>query len=153
MNIKPKKILLGALIGVLILSSCSNNDDSNSTSIVGIWKPIAEVDVCSTGSKETYDYSSCEQLSRTTFSSNGTLNITEFDDNTGDCIEDYKENGTWTLNGDNLSANLGGETINPTFFELTSNTLRIGYYDNDANNPCDGGNLPSYYYTEYTRVE
>lgn len=150
---KKTQLILLIFISTLILSSCSSDDDSNSISIVGIWKPIAEVDVCSTGSEETYNYSTCEQLSRTTFSSNGTLNISEFDDNTGDCIEDYNVNGTWVLNGGNLSATLEGETINPTFFELTDNTLRIGYYDNDANDPCDGGNLPSHYYTEFTRVE
>ena len=149
---KNIKLFSAILISALILSSCSNNDDSNSTSIVGIWKPIAEVDVCSTGSEQVYDYSSCEQNGRTTFSSNGTLNITEFDDNTGDCIEDYNENGAWTLNGDNLSVIIEGETINPTFFELTDNTLRVGYYDNE-DILCDGGNLPSHYYTEFTRVE
>ncbi|AOW20729.1 lipocalin-like domain-containing protein [Urechidicola croceus] len=152
---KKMKLFCGILIGLMIFSSCSSDDDSNSdsTSIVGIWKPIKEVDVCSTGSEETYDFSICEQKSRVTFSSNETLNITDFDDNTGDCLEDYNENGTWSLTGDNLSVTLNGETNNPTFFELTNNTLRIGYYDNDENDPCDGGNLPSHYYTEYTRVE
>lgn len=152
---KKMKLFCGILIGLMIFSSCSSDDDNNSdsTSIVGIWKPIKEVDVCSTGNEETYDFSTCEQMTRITFSSNGAFIDTEFDNDSGDCLEYFNETGTWTLNGNNLSITLDGETNNPTFFELTNNTLRIGYYDNDADDPCDGGNLPSHYYTEYTRVE
>ena len=79
--------------------------------------------------------------------------VGQLDLENGNCEQYYNSTGTWTLTGDNLSVTLDGETINPTFFELTNNTLRVGYYDNDENDPCDGGNLPSHYYTEYTRVE
>ncbi|MBL87252.1 MAG: hypothetical protein CMO82_13080 [Winogradskyella sp.] len=152
---KKMKLFLGILIGLLIISSCSSDDDSNSDtgSIIGTWKPIKEVDVCSTGFEDVYDFDSCEQTGRIIFSEDGTLNITEYDLENGNCEQYYNSTGTWTLTGDNLSVTLDGETINPTFFELTNNTLRVGYYDNDENDPCDGGNLPSHYYTEYTRVE
>ena len=149
------KLTFGILLALMVFSSCSSNDDSNSSSnsIVGIWKPVKEVEVCSTGSEQVYDYSSCEQNGRTTFSENGTFNITEFDLNNGNCEEYYNSSGTWELNGDNLTVVLDGETIIPTFFELTNNRLRIGYYDADPNDPCDGGNLPSHYYTEFSRVQ
>ncbi|WP_027137210.1 lipocalin-like domain-containing protein [Gaetbulibacter saemankumensis] len=143
---------LSIILLTFLIVACSS-DNNETVSIVGIWKPIAEVQVCSTGSRETYPYDACEQKSRVTFASNGMLNITDFDDYTGDCLEDYNENGTWTLNGGDLSVNIDGETLNPTFFELSDNTLRIGYYDNDENDPCDGGKLPSHCYTEYTRVD
>ena len=151
---KEMKLFCGILIGLMIFSSCSNDDDSNSdsTSIVGIWKPIKEVDICSTGNENTSDFSTCLQRSRLTFNSDGTLNNMEYSEDTGECLENFA-NGTWTLTGENLSLTINSETSNPTFFELTNNTLQIGYYNNDANDPCDGGNLPSHHYTEYTRVE
>ena len=146
-------LLCGLLIGLLILSSCSNNDDSNSNSIIGVWKPVKEVDVCSTGSEQSSDYSACHQQSRYTFNADGSLTIVDYQLENGDCIITYNENGVWQLNNDNLTLTIGGETNNPTFFELTNNTLRVGYYDSDPNDPCDGGNLPSHYYTEFNRVE
>ena len=153
---KKMKLFCGILIGFMILSSCSSDADSNSDSIsiVGIWKPVKNVDVCSTGYEEVYVHSSCIQMSRITYYSDGTINWTENSyNNAGECSESFNENGTWTLNGDNLSITLEGETNTSTFFEITNDTLQIGWYDNSINGPCDGGNLPSHYYYEYKRVE
>tara|TARA_R110001606_G_scaffold397909_2_gene575660 strand:- start:44 stop:505 length:462 start_codon:yes stop_codon:yes gene_type:complete len=152
---KKMKLFCGILIGLMIFSSCSNDDDSNSdsNSIVGTWKAIKEVDVCSTGNEDVYDFDSCEQTGRTIFSENGTLSITEYDLENGNCEQYYSAIGTWSLSGNNLTVTTEGETNNPTFFELSNNVLRIGYYDADPNDPCDGGNLPSHYYTEFVRVE
>ncbi len=156
-------LLFSLLIGFLTLISCSKNDN-NSESIVnliiGTWKPIKEVDVCSTGSEQVYEYDNCEQQSRYVFAAHdnpdletdGTITITEKNLVNGDCQTTYSVTGTWTLEGDNLTLTIGGEVTTPSFFELTSNTLRIGNYDADPNDPCDGGNLPSHYYTEFIRV-
>tara|TARA_B110000483_G_C17842035_1_gene406971 strand:+ start:77 stop:541 length:465 start_codon:yes stop_codon:yes gene_type:complete len=153
---KKMKLFCGILIGFIILSSCSSDDDSTPTpetiSIVGVWKPIKQVNVCSTGNEEIVDFTACLQMSRLTFDSNGTLNNMEYSDDTGSCLENFG-NGTWTLTEDNLSLNINGDISNPTFFELTNNTLQIGFFDSDPSNPCDGGNLRSLFYTEYTRVE
>jgi hypothetical protein len=152
---KKMKLFCGILIGLLIFSSCSNNDDSNSnsTSIVGTWKPIKEVDVCSTGSEEAYDFDSCEQTSRLIFNDNGSFSENSYYLSGNDCVLDYEDNGTWTIANGNLSVNYGSSNEQVTFFELSGNTLRLGQYDNDPNDPCDGGNLPSHYYTEFIRVE
>ena len=152
---KKLNIIFGLIITTLIFTACSNDDspaDGTSSKIVGIWKSIKEVNVCSTGSETVYNYSTCEQTGRITFTSDGNINMTEFDDGNGTCVQIYNSNGTWSLNGDNLTVNIDGETINPTFFELTTNILRIGYHDADPNEPCDGGQLPSHYYIELIRV-
>ena len=96
---KKMKLFLGILIGLLIISSCSSDDDSNSDtgSIIGTWKPIKEVDVCSTGFEDVYDFDSCEQTGRIIFSEDGTLNITEYDLENGNCEQYYNSTGTWTL--------------------------------------------------------
>ncbi|PQJ17042.1 hypothetical protein BST93_10240 [Nonlabens tegetincola] len=139
----------------MIFSSYSSDDNSNinSGSIIGTWKPIKEVNVCSTGSEIVYDFDSCIQTGRLIFFNNGTVSDTGYKLQNGNCEQYYHETGTWSLNGNNLTAKIEGDTNNPTFFELTNNTLRIGYYDADPNELCDGENLRSYYYDEFVRVE
>jgi hypothetical protein len=157
---KKLNLLFILITGLIILSSCSNDDEgSEQNLIIGTWKPIKEVSVCSTGSEQVYDFDSCEQQSRYVFASHdnpdletdGTITITEKSLINGDCQTTYTVTGTWSLDTDDLTLTIDGETENPTFFELTSNRLRIGYYDNDPNDPCDGGNLLSHYYTEFQR--
>ena len=92
-------------------------------------------------------------MTRVTFYLDGDYNETQFRNIDGDCTEFRNEDGTWSLTGDNLSTTLEEEIYNPTFFELENDIFRVGYYDDNANNPCDGGNLPSHYYTEFARVE
>lgn len=152
---KNLNLFIGIFISILFLTSCSKDKDSDNDSLVGTWKPIREVDVCSTGSEDIYEYSVCQQKSRYVFKNDGTLTINEYDDenSSGNCIEDYSLIGTWILNENKLTLTIAGETDTPTFFKLTSNNLKVGYYDSDANDPCDGGNLPSHYYTELVRVK
>ena len=104
---KKLNLVIGILIGIMILSSCSSDDDSNSNSvsIVGIWKPIKEVFVCSTGNEETSDFSTCLLMTRLTFNSNNTFNNQEYSEDTVDCLENFS-NGTWTLITNNLTFNL-----------------------------------------------
>ena len=150
---KKLNLFIGLLIGFMILSCSSDDDNSNSNNLIGTWKPIKEVDICSTGSEQVSEYSECRQTGRLTFSSNESMTVTVYEVDLGVCEQIYNANGTWTLNGDDLTITIAGETDSPTFFELTNNTLRIGYYDSDPNDPCDGENLPSHYFTEYTRVQ
>ncbi|MDA9125987.1 lipocalin family protein [Flavobacteriaceae bacterium] len=151
---KKLNLLIGILIGIMILSSCSSDDDSNSNSvsIVGIWKPIKEVFVCSTGNEETSDFSTCLLMTRLTFNSNNTFNNQEYSEDTVDCLENFS-NGTWTLITNNLTFNLSEVTVIPTFFELTDNIIKIGYYNNDNLLTCDNGSELSYSYVEYVRIE
>ncbi|WP_055437735.1 lipocalin family protein [Lacinutrix algicola] len=129
------------------LGDCNSQEET----IVGIWKPIKVVNVCSSGFEEVYDVSTCGQLSRLTFLSNGVYSTSEYSDDTGNCIEYLNANGTWGLNGTNLTVVIDGETNTPILFELTNNTLKFGYFeDNDL---CQNGEQLSYEYTECIRVE
>ena len=154
---KKLNLLLVILIGLLIFSSCSNDDDSNSSSnsIIGTWKTVKEVEVCSTGNVETYVLHSCAQNGRTTYFENGTLSITGYHLNNGNCEQYLNMIGTWSLNNNNLTETTEFDTFNPTFFELSNDILRIGYYvyDTDPDLTCDGENLLSHYYLEYVRVD
>jgi len=148
-----KLTILIMILTLLINFSCSSNDDSsNSNNLIGTWKPIKEVDVCSTGSEQVSEYSECRQTGMLTFSSNESMTVTVYEVDLGICEQVYNASGIWTLNENNLTITIDSETDTPTFFELTNNTLRIGYYDSDPIDTCDGGNLPSHYYTEYIRI-
>ena len=160
-NIKIMKIVkLSSLIVLTILAfSCSSNEEDSlsSNSIVGTWKPIAEVGVCSTGKEDVSVYTSCEQESRYIFKlhnnqsleTDGTLTGTKKTLENGECeIYSTGKISTWSLKDGVFTVD--NEIV--TFFELESNVFRAGSYDNDPNDPCDGGNLPSHYYTEFVRA-
>jgi hypothetical protein len=147
--------IINTVIVLLLIVGCSKEDDTSTKEVllIGTWKPIKEVDVCSTGSEFNSVYSVCEQMGRTIFSLDGTLKITQYQDlDNGGCEQYNITIGQWELIENDLILSIPGESIEPTFFELSSNTLRVGYYDYDPNDLCDGGNLPSHYYTEFERV-
>jgi len=161
---KKLNLIFGILITLLVFSTCSKDDNDKELEpsvnlLIGTWKPLKEVDVCSTGSESISEYSLCEQKSRLIFTSHsnpdlesdGTYKYIIFYDDT-ECSSDDEENGTWSLDGEYLTITEGGYSSTPTYFKLTSNTLKMGWYDDDPNDSCDGGQLPSHYYAEYVRV-
>ena len=137
----------------MICLSCSSNDSSNSNAIIGTWKTVKEAVACSTGIQQTEALDSCVKSGRSSFFENGTAVITEFNLVNGHCEQVQNITATWSLNGNNLTLAAEGQIINTTFFKLTSNILRIGYYNVDPNEFCDGGNITSHYYTEFARIE
>ncbi|XCF06072.1 lipocalin family protein [Tamlana crocina] len=165
---KKTNLISGLLIILMILFSCSNNENSDSTpkdaSIIGVWKPTKVVTVCST-IDEVDELSICEQNGRITFNDNGTLSTNDYGNEyingaSGDCVESSNGSGTWILKENKLDlfikyANTGEEendNLNATVYKLTDTTLQIGYLSDDPND-CNDGIKPTYYYTEYIRVE
>ncbi len=137
----------------MTLNSCSNNDDNSDTNpIIGTWKPIKKVEICSTGSIETYDYSECEKTGRTKFFSNGTINITEYNLNNGNCEQFDNTNGSWSANNEILTLTFDGFAYSPDFFELNNNTLKIGLLPSYSPIYCESGQL-SNYYIEFIKEE
>ena len=81
---KKIKLFFGILVGLMIFSSCGNDDDTDpdfdEDLIVGVWKPIKHIDVCSSGNESVEVASVCEQLSRITFTSDGVIKAVTFAD-------------------------------------------------------------------------
>ena len=157
LRMKRIKLFCFILIGLMISSSCSSDDNLNNdnpnletASIVGLWKPMFNVSVCSTGSEVVSELNDCQQTSRATFYEDGTFNNIEF--NTF-CEEYYNKNGTWTITEGNLILTTEEQVDIITFFEVTNNRLRTGHYGSDPNNTCDGENPQSHWYSEYVRLE
>ncbi len=164
-----KKVLI-FLLAILIVS-CSESSESdenslnNTTSIIGIWKPIKFIDVCSTGSEEVYVFTICEQQSRIEFTEYDTVNSTWYG-NDSNCESDGPSNGvgSYTIIGNVLSITWQGE-FDPiednnseiwTIFELSSNKLKLSQtYSNPdpVYDICDGTGLWDYFYYEFVRAE
>lgn len=147
---KNIKLFSGILIGLLIVFSCSSDDNSNSETptLVGTWQPINEINYCSTGSQETYTLNNCEQNGRFKFNSNGTFTDIYYELGNNDECNSYTENGTWEINNSSLMLN----SSNFTTFELTENTLKIGRELIVPGEPCNDGHLIKYE-INYIRVE
>jgi len=148
---KKLKLFCGILIGLMIFSSCSKEDALSP--IIGTWKPVKDVEVCSTGSEEIYNFDSCEQTGRLIFNKDGNFSISAYYLSGNDCLFEYKDYGTWAITNGNLSIKEDGITEQVTYFELSGNTLRVGQYEDDPDYFCDGENLLSHYYMEFVRVE
>ena len=106
---KNLKVLIGILITLLVFSTCSKDDNDKELEpsvnlLIGTWKPLKEVDVCSTGSESISEYSLCEQKSRLIFTSHsnpdlesdGTYKYIIFYDDT-ECSSEDEENYVDTL--------------------------------------------------------
>ncbi len=152
---KKMKLFCGILIGLMILSSCSSDDDSNSNSpsIVGSWKQINQVDFCSTGSQEVLNLNTCQQTGRLIFNENGTYTWTFYELNGSDCDLDGALNGTWVITNNMLNIAGQGGTFQYTTLEITQNTLKIGANEDSSNpDPCGTGVLSSFTF-DFERVE
>ena len=149
---KLQKISILILVSFFIFS-CKSDDDNNSNpndsnpndSIIGVWKPLREIDECPNGETDTFEYNECEQSGRLTFNSNGSYAEFGMNGNINDCQIDYEDTGSWSIDNENLTITLSGESFPVTFFEINNNTLKLGQYDDDE---CAGG----WYYLELVRV-
>ena len=144
---RKMKLFYGILIGFLLLSACSSDDDSSnpeSPTLAGAWKQINEIDYCSTGTQEIINSSTCEQNGKFNFNSNGTYNITYYELVGNDCNLDYTENGNWETNNGSLIITNQDGSFEFTTFELTENTLKLGREEIDQGEPCNNGHLISY---------
>ncbi|MDN3667523.1 hypothetical protein ACFFU1_10050 [Algibacter miyuki] len=165
---KKINVLFTFLIALTILS-CSSDDNNNSDNdpIVGVWKPIKEIETYNDNSTIEFEYTACQQRSRFTYNANGTANIVEFvnDEITGDCVQrtdpvltsanwEKSENGKYrliTTHKYNVTSQIYTTDKIPDVFEFenNNNTLSIGYNDDEI---IEGKQLKSYH-TVFVRVE
>lgn len=148
------KLFYKILIGLMMFSSCSGDDNSNSSpSIVGNWKQINQIDFCSTGSQEIVSLNTCQQTGRLLFNDNGTYTWTLYEFNGSNCVLDETLTGTWEITNNMLTVTSQGETFQYTTLEITENTLKIGADENSSNpDPCNDGVLTKFTF-DFQRVE
>jgi len=92
-----KKTIL--LILALIMSACSTSDSPNLDQIIGVWKPIRDVEVYKSGTEEIDLPSVCELKNRFTFNEDGTFYQTDFpesdDSNCEENVGNLYLSGQW----------------------------------------------------------
>jgi hypothetical protein len=156
-----KRLLLYLFISSLLISGCSSSDDDDMSQnldlIVGVWKLVNDVEVCSNGSESVEVLTTCQKQSTVEFTKDGTIHSIDY--YTEDCEDiDSPEIsiGTYTLDGKTITINWPDE-LNPEIdiiFELTTDKMKAGNYFIDLNRDsfdCDG--IPDYAYYEFVRVE
>jgi hypothetical protein len=139
-----------------LIISCNQDDDSNNAStnslILGDWKFNRRVQICADGTEFINTYSTCEQNGGRAFARPNLYYGTEFEENiNNDCVLFASYTGTWDIVDNVLIVNVGGNTFENNFLEITDTLLRYGSYDSNINIPCDGDQDTSHYYYEFVR--
>lgn len=129
-----KNLVLGAL-SVLALSSCRKDDEENTPTIVGVWKPLKEIVISGKDgaiiSSENSD--SCYKKSTFNFKNDNTVISTIYEENMdGNCTNFGSETLPYSYDANNKKLTVEGEeqevlSLSSTEFQIVSD------YD-DVNN-------------------
>ena len=142
--------------------SCTSDENNSQNSIVGKWKQTKNVEVCSTGNETIKNITGCNVNSTFNFKSNGEFKLKAYYDyyyengvekENLNCEIFLESNGNWNLTEGKLNLILNNETTVSNFLEISTDKLKIGSYDTNSNNSCDGNGNVSYFYIEYERIE
>lgn len=157
-----KKILF---ILCLIAISCSKDDNTPPSiinPIVGTWKPIKLVGLCSTVGQQVFSIlDDCTKESRWVFAqddptidTDGTVKVISNSlTETGICEVQSTEEGTWLREGDVLKMTFGNLTDRYTYYEVFTHLLRIGYQAGGGRSSlCDDSTVLTHEYVEFRRV-
>ena len=153
-----KKLLLLAL--ALIIGACSTSDSPDQDQIIGVWKPIRDVEVYKNGTEEIDLPSVCELKNRFTFKEDGTFTITDFpesdDPNCEENVGNLYLSGEWMKISESkyrfefTCMMPDCEKITEIPDEITfpnSNIMIVRFNESDPEEDVD------YYYTELSRVQ
>ena len=125
-------------------------------SIIGIWKPVRQVEVCADEKWQRFsNFSDCTQQSRLIFSGNRSSGKVEAHQHflvDEECDGETNIEGTWTSDGNSLSITVNSITAWYPVLEIWSHTLRFGQFITEERDICEGSGRLKEEYTEYVRV-
>jgi hypothetical protein len=126
-----KKLILFLSVLVLVVTSCSRNDDSGSQdSIIGTW---THHKLFINGVEESL--TSCEMQETFTFSGNGTVSYKYYEVIQGNCELEESTSGSWTNEGNSIyKLTIEGESSSQ---ELTFENNTFYFEFSDVINPLD----------------
>ncbi|MBQ0735020.1 lipocalin family protein [Aquimarina celericrescens] len=125
-----KKLGLLILLFTSILTSCGSDDDTpngneqNNSELIGKW-----VQISLSQNGETITLTECEKRSTIEFDVQSYTEISIAPVNT-DCQVDFEDNGTWQVNGDQLTLTYieeGEEVVETSSFKVVEDTLTLNY--------------------------
>ena len=156
---KKLNLLLTIFLG-LVIFSCSSDDNNTSETelIVGIWKPISEVQVVD-GIQEN-DSFTCGEVTTYTFLENENYTFTLFDiDDENNCIQnnEYNISGTWEkLQNNEYKLTTVYENINTSEIQTIIRNTEITFSGNNSMTVLNEFDPNDDYYNisvTFTRIE
>ncbi len=133
-----KKNLFVLVFLSLIISSCSSSDDDNSNDsrLIGKWDYYQETNIINGDEDIRVVTHACSSIKdNVEFFSNGNYNESSYLNN---CQLDSNNsgNGSWTLNGNNLSINIWGDIYTYQVVTLNNDILKLkSTYDIQPGDP------------------
>jgi hypothetical protein len=122
---KTLKTLTLILLSTLIFS-CSSDDDSSSGDSMQATSELLTSGTWYQESKTPEDFTACEKNGSIQFTTNNTLIVESFDDNSGDCESLGPENATYTLSNDTtITIVFGMDTLTATIISISATMLSI----------------------------
>ncbi len=128
---KKLNLLFGIIIGIIILSCSSENDNNtNQNTIIGEWQQIKTIEVYFDGTEISEDLTQCEQQGRLTLNSNGILtSLRYYEDDENNCFEDNTfVSGTWENDQSTYNFNfVYFDSENDTNIEITQTPIEVTF--------------------------
>lgn len=121
-----------ALLTAMTMVSCDKEDDDdgddsgsgsvgNNTLLIRKWYFLS---IDYGGVTDTYEHLCPTKKDFVEFKANNTVTFLDYDE---DCTVMSTDTGSWTRSGNNITANLGGNSQTLTIIELTNTRLRLRY--------------------------
>lgn len=148
--------LFFGILTLLLIFSCSSDDESsNSNTIIGEWKLIRSLDF-ENGELTEFIEGNCVQQSRERFLEDGTYNFIYYGLPQGDCIIEYQStSGNWTSNNGVYNINYDVEYYDGSTQEQNMPEIRVEgdfmYYR--YTEVIENGEVVEYYEREFERVD
>ncbi|WP_460218461.1 lipocalin-like domain-containing protein [Psychroserpens sp. MEBiC05023] len=115
---------LGILLLLLLTFNCSSDDDSSS----GDTLTTAELLTSAKWyleSKTPGDFSDCDKNTSFKFNTNNTVNVDSYTNDSGPCESQGVISTTYSLSGNTLTIDFGGDSIIATINSISETTLNI----------------------------
>lgn len=165
MNKSIKTVMTGIMIVFIFAcsKSDSNSEEELTTSIIGTWRQLRYVDICSTGAEEIDEWTVCMKQSRVEFSNIGTVKSTSYSDACSDPNSNtpYISNGMYSIKDGSLKLTWQGDNGEDIDIEtwiidiLDSKILRLKQNKSNAypGDACVGEGEWVAFYVEFDRVD
>lgn len=123
--ITQRMLCMATMLGLLVFTSCSNNDDNNDGN------QQTNLQLLTSGkwyneSKTPGSFTACEKKGYIKFETNGNMSIESFDDGSGTCQTLGVDVATYTLTDDvNITITFGSEVINAVIISITETLFTV----------------------------
>lgn len=124
-----KQLVLVFLVATVTLTSCNNDDDSSSASLIGAWEFSQESN--QSGVLEDYEHTPDCTKDYIEFLSDGALKSYFYGSFGPVVCQEFIDEATWVRVGNTITITEDTETYEAEILELTDSTLKLKSLDDD----------------------